>query len=474
VAVNLKRDAKDVNIDAGEYQPLLKNLQANILRPHGRKNVRHIFIAFTAGPAAARNWLKASAPKITTARQQYDQIKARETNPGLDGGTVFGLLLSAAGYRALELNPEALDSESFERGMKDPTGGQDPASSTWEAPFRKEIHAMVAVADNSFSKANSAAQAVANSLAGVGQVLATQEGTVLRRPTSEGKFEPVEHFGYFDGISNPIFTARDLAAEKKDIKIGAEWDPTARLDLVLRDDPFTNVEDACGSFLVYRKLHQDVGLFEKRVKELAGKIPMSEDLTGAMLVGRFRDGTPVVAQKAETADFSVTNDFNYNGDDAGFKCPAHAHIRKVNPRERIPLSEVLGDGRKRRIVRRGIPYGKPVPGLVEESIPSDPNRSADRGLLFLCFQANIKKQFEFIQRTWVDNPGFPNGTLPGSKNTGYDPLIGQKTDEGQRWPKKWGDKNAGRDRISFKSAVTLKGGEYFFAPSIAFLQSLSG
>lgn len=468
MAVNLKRDAKDVNIEAGEYQPLLNNLQANILRPHGRNNVRHVFIAFTAGASAARAWLKASATKITTARQQYDQIKAREANPGFDGGTVFGLYLSAAGYRALDLDPDELGS-TFERGMKN--RGKDPEPATWEAPFQREIHAMVAVADTSFTVANEQAQAVAASLAGVGEVLLVQEGTTLRRPTTPGKTEPVEHFGYFDGISNPIFTARDLEREKETMKIGDEWDPTAKMVRVLRDDPFTNVEDAFGSFLVYRKLHQDIGLFEQRLTALAGQIPMSEELTGAMLVGRFKDGTPVVAKSAPIGDFSVTNDFNYFVEKANFKCPAHAHIRKVNPRERVPVPDLLGEGRKRRITRRGIPYGKPVPGLVEASIPSDPNRSADRGLLFLCFQANIKTQFEFIQRDWVDEPNFPN--VVGS-STGYDPLIGQDSDDGQRWPKEWGNSNAGRERISFQSAVTLKGGEYFFAPSIAFLEALGG
>lgn len=471
MAVNLKLDADKVDIEAAEYQPLLKNLQANILRPHGRNNVRHLFIAFTAGqPAAARGWLKAL--KITTAREQYDQIKARENNPGLDGGTVVNVYISAAGYSALGLDPDAFDSDSYERGMKKPTGGKDPKPATWEAPFQKEIHALVAVADSKSATADSAAQAVASSLAGVGKVLVTQEGTTLRRPTSNGKSEPVEHFGYFDGISNPIFTARDLAAEKKEMTIGADWDPTARLVRVLRDDPFTNVEDAYGSFLVYRKLHQDVGLFEQRVTALAGAIPMTEELTGAMLVGRFKDGTPVAAKSAPTGNFSVTNNFNYFGANADFKCPAHAHIRKVNPREKIPLADLLGEGRKRRITRRGIPYGKPVPGLVDPNVPSDSNRSADRGLLFLCFQSNIKAQFEFIQRTWVDNPKFPDGIL--GKDTGYDPLIGQETNKGQHWPKKWGDKAAGREQISFKSAVTLKGGEYFFAPSIAFLKALSG
>ena len=470
MAVNLKRDATSVDIDSDEYQPLLNNLQANILRPHGRKNVRHVFITFTAGAESARAWLGAKATTITTAREQYDQIKKREANPGFDGGAVYNLYLSAAGYRALELEPDTF-GETFDRGMKN--RGKDPEPATWEAPFQAEVHAMIAVADNALVAADQATAAIVASLAGVGEVLTIQQGIVLRRPTGNGNLEPVEHFGFYDGISNPIFTARDLEAEKETMKIGENWDPTARLVRVLRDDPFSNVEDAYGSFLVYRKLHQDVGLFERRRDELAAKIPMTPKLTEAMLVGRFRDGTPVAVQDTENPDFSITNDFNYFGEDAGFKCPAHAHIRKVNPRERVPLPDLLGEGRKRRITRRGIPYGAPVPELGAVGVEPDPNRGADRGLLFLCFQANIKTQFEFIQRQWIDNPDFPNGTLPGSKKTGYDPLIGQASDEGQRWPRQWGDRDAGRERISFQSAVTLKGGEYFFAPSIAFLTALS-
>jgi hypothetical protein len=92
----------------------------------------------------------------------------------------------------------------------------------------------------------------------------------------------------------------------------------------------------------------------------------------------------------------------------------------------------------------------------------------------MCFQQNVEEQFEFIQRTWVDNEHFPKGvlTLGLLGDTGDDPLIGQDPDEAQRWPKKWGDGDAGKRSFNFESAVTLKGGEYFFAPSLPFLRSL--
>ena len=125
-------------------------------------------------------------------------------------------------------------------------------------------------------------------------------------------------------------------------------------------------------------------------------------------------------------------------------------------------------------MRRGIPYGKPMPGVADiTGVEADDNPEAQRGLLFMCFQHNIEEQFEFIQRTWADNEHFPSG-IPTlglfQKDTGDDPVIGQDPDESQRWAKTWGEK--GKKAFNFESAVTLKGGEYFFAPSIPFLRSL--
>jgi deferrochelatase/peroxidase EfeB len=151
------------------------------------------------------------------------------------------------------------------------------------------------------------------------------------------------------------------------------------------------------------------------------------------------------------------------------RCPFHAHVRKVNPRGTTPLTS-FDKERQKRIVRRGIPYGKPMPG-VAAGAETNADPKAARGLLFLCFQHDIDDQWEFIQRTWVDNPIFPKGIL-FQQDTGDDPLIGQDADEAQRWPKAWGKKDAGKKAFNFESAVTLKGGEYFFAPSLPFLRSI--
>jgi Dyp-type peroxidase family len=479
--IKLDRPAKDVDVDSAEYRALLGNLQANILKPHGRDFARHVFVRFTAPPAAVRTWIKGSvAPGVTTAAQQLDQIRAKREGRNPDGGTVRGFYLAAAGYEYLGFDTDRFASDAFRKGMKHqddpPLGGllggnnKDPKPGKWETGFQGDIHALVTVADDDEEVAERVAGEVRAGLAGVGEVATVEEGLVLRRRNATGRFEPVEHFGYFDGISNPVFTKQDLAKELPENQTRTHWDPSARLSLVLTDDPFTDQADAFGSYLVYRKLGQDVRVFEQRVRGLAEALGMGGDLAGAMVVGRFKDGTPVVASSAPSPGAEVLNDFDYRRQDPdGVRCPAHAHIRKANPRGTTPLTSLESE-RRRRIVRRGIPYGRPLPG-VADGTPADPNPDAPRGLLFMCFQQNVEDQFEFIQRTWVDNKIFPAGIL-FQRNTGDDPLIGQDRNEAQHWPKRWGDKDADRETFNFESAVALKGGEYFFAPSLPFLRSL--
>jgi Dyp-type peroxidase family len=478
VPVTLEKPADQVDITSAEYSALLRNLQANILWAHGRNFARHVFLRFTGSPAAARTWIRdVAGARVTTARQQLDQIITRETNKSFDGGLVSGFFLSAKGYEFLGLDTRRFEGV-FRQGMKsqnlNPLEGikgssnKDPSPSFWEAGFRHEIHALITVADATENKVKQAVDEIRASAAGIADVLTVEEGTVLRRTNSHGTREPVEHFGYFDGISNPVFTRRDLAKEFPENQARASWDPGAPLILVLADDPHTAEVDAYGSYLVYRKLGQDVRLFDERVKALAAALKIDEKLAGAMVVGRFKDGTPVARANVASPGQEVDNDFSYREDKEGVKCPFHAHIRKANPRGTTPATSLESE-RKRRVVRRGIPYGKPMKD-VADGAETNPDPAAPRGLLFLCFQRDIDDQFEFIQRTWVDNVIFPRGIL-FQKDTGDDPLIGQDPGEPQQWPS-WGKKDAKKKPFNFESAVTLKGGEYFFAPSVPFLRSL--
>ncbi len=480
--VNLNKPAKEVDIMSAEYDALLRNLQANVLRAHGRNFARHIFLRFTAQPAAVKTWIRDSAgPAVTTAKEQFEQIARRRADPSFNGGLVSAFFLSAKGYEFLGFDTDRFASGTFRKGMKSHSDGilqdvldtsnKDPRPDRWEPGFQKEIHALVTVADAKEDVVKEAVEAIRASVAGIAEVLTVEEGIVLRRKNAAGDHEPVEHFGYFDGISNPLFTKQDLEDERPENRNRTAWNAEARMSLVLTDDPFTNEVDAFGSYLVYRKLDQNVSVFNEQIKALATALNANQDLAGAMVVGRFKDGTPVLKANAPSPGPEVVNDFNFKEDEDGLKCPFHGHIRKVNPRGTTPLTSFESE-RRRRIVRRGIPYGKPLPGVADPT-ETDPNPSAPRGLLFMCFQQNVEEQFEFIQRTWVDNEHFPTG-IPTlgvfQRDTGDDPLIGQDRNEGQRWPKDWGKK--GKKTFNFESAVTLKGGEYFFAPSIPFLRSL--
>ena len=88
------------------------------------------------------------------------------------------------------------------------------------------------------------------------------------------------------------------------------------------------------------------------------------------------------------------------------------------------------------------------------------------GLLFLCCQADLGRQFEFLQMAWANNEALPR---PG---TGMDPVIGQSGNgfPPLKFPTKCGQ--SGRTRFRFHQFVTMKGGEYFFMPSLTFREAL--
>jgi len=111
-----------------------------------------------------------------------------------------------------------------------------------------------------------------------------------------------------------------------------------------------------------------------------------------------------------------------------------------------------------RIVRRAVSYGEQDRHEAKET---------GSGLLFLCFQSNITNQFAFMQKRWANTGGFIE------QGTGTDPVIGQggPFTEGYSWPKTWGSTE--RIRADFSHWVTLKGGEFFFTPSLSFLESLN-
>jgi deferrochelatase/peroxidase EfeB len=173
-----------------------------------------------------------------------------------------------------------------------------------------------------------------------------------------------------------------------------------------------------------------------------------------MVVGRFRDGRPLIANANSASP--TQNDFNFSSDEGRNPtfCPAHAHIRKSNPRDNRRVGDRV---RERQIARRGITYGIDI-----QAGAAAVDSGSDVGLLFMCYQASIARQFEFIHRSWTMDDRFPTNGI------GLDPVAANNDKVPQLWRSAQGE----AIRFSFSAVVEMCGGEYFFAPSMPFLLNL--
>jgi Dyp-type peroxidase family len=376
-------------------------------------------------------------------------------------------MLSASGYRALGFSDLPPD-EAFRRGSRHQDTVKklrDLPVEQWQEGFREPIDALVIVADDDPERVQKTADEIRSSLeaSGAGRVVHQELGKVLRMYPNG----PVrEHFGFVDGASEPHFLAKDIAKAKKQDG-DTKWDPGAPLNLVLAKDPGGDRDTGYGSYFVYRKLEQDIGHFNQQRLKLAGELAKADgraephegdlELAGAYMVGRFRNGMPVhLAATDRSMTDPIPNDFDYLDDKDGLKCPYQAHTRKTNPRGDTTwrFGVDLKAERTRRIARRGI------------SFESD----SSKGLLFLCAQADISHQFEFMQDRWCNNVNFIAGGDDGKPPTGRDPLVGRDPDNTPTsWPKKHGSQE--KITANLAESVTLRGAEYFFLPSISFLKN---
>jgi deferrochelatase/peroxidase EfeB len=285
------------------------------------------------------------------------------------------------------------------------------------------------------------------------------------------------------------------------------WNPSASLDLVLLCDPFASPgKDCYGSHLVFRKLEQNVQGFHRRIRELAGQLgdetepAQAVEWAQAIVMGRFRDGTPISVSGVNGMSSSaiIRNDFNYHQDRSGDNCPFQAHIRRLNPRHESAIhrkelaiqGEIVKAEREHRIVRRGIPYGTlPQDYLACRSLHTyDLHRLPKEGvgMLFMCFQRSLSNQFGYLQAILANSEARSAGT---QVFVGVDPIVGQRpasqyatlhthrhvTLTGETLPMEplWSKKRAEQPLTPFvfEGFVTLKGGEFLFAPSLPFLQN---
>ena len=354
--------------------------------------------------------------------------------------------LSARGYEYLRSGSSGVFPPIFRAGMGK-ANLDDPPRDRWEPKFQKALHAILLLAhDNIGELTRELSLLFERDQVDQFAEVSSEMGFAIQN----GKDKVIEHFGYRDGISQPLFFQSDLRKRHK------QWDPSAGPSLVLVKDPLSRSRDACGTYFVFRKLEQNVKKFREREAALASSLKLSageRGVAGAMTIGRFLAGTPV-AQHRDPTD-RATNDFVYSDcDPAGNRCPFFAHIRKVNPRNGP-------EDRARRIARRGITYGNPIwPSADPDTLPE-----TGIGLLFQCCQADLREQFEFLQHC-------ANARDCPTTGAGKDSLIGQSVDgfPDLHFPTSWDSSK--RAPFQLHGLVTMKGGEYFFVPSISFLRGL--
>jgi Dyp-type peroxidase family len=445
---------------AGDAATLLDELQPNILKRHVVEHLSVMFLRFDDGPAA-KAFLGSLVPLMKSARRHLVETERFKTAE-VRGTPYVGVGLSADGYSALGIAEAHRPADnSFHRGMRDPVtrkGLGDPPISTWDPPYRDPIHAIVLVGDRPDASVAVRRNDVEALLPDSVTVLGEETGLAQRNPDGNG----IEHFGYLDGRSQPLFLVEDIAEERSRGDGTTVWDPAFPLEQVLvADRGAPDPSKHFGSYFVFRKLEQNVRRFKEEEERLADQLNLPDEereRTGAMLVGRFEDGTPLTLQSGEGAHNPVMNDFTYASDDQGMKCPYYAHIRKVNPR-----GPAAAD-RSHLMARRGQTYGVRLDD-IHADLPPSSRPVGGVGLLFMAFNASISGQFERMQ-SLANDPGHPERPTDG-----VDPIIGQGTRGETESPTSWGgDKVKSTDPIA--AAVRMKGGEYFFMPSLKFLRSL--
>lgn len=246
-----------------------------------------------------------------------------------------------------------------------------------------------------------------------------------------------------------------------------------------------------GSYLVLRTLEQNVDEFWRFIREHS-EGEMAAEIMAEAMVGRRKDGTPLVTLSDSSIPGVDANDsrnhFDFASDPDGLKCPFGAHIRRANPRNgdlpSPPVSGIkrlltlLGLGQKtlssdakassrfHRILRRGREF-------KDASLPTDPgNKSTVEGIHFMCLNANLARQFEFLQSAWLMSTKFDALTDES------DPLLGSReVIEGAAPPDSFtlpgAQLGARRTVEGLPRFVRVRGGAYFFLPSLAALRYLT-
>jgi Dyp-type peroxidase family len=426
------------------------DIQGNILRGYNFGAGLHCFVT-VPDVDRGRSLLRAILAHVTDARDWGSERPVVATN----------IALTHTGLKALGVDPELLAAlpEAFrdnittraERLLGD-RGESNPEK--WDPIGSTEVHMLVLFASSETPRGSDDFKARYPSLAHartwLDHYLERHGATLVYKQEVEALKKRREHFGYADGFGQPAVEGASGSWPGQGVperKTGA-WRDIKAGEFILgypnEDGEQLSVSESWllrnGSFMVYRKLEQNVPEFRNAVAARArdyvatnpraiqaAEPPLSAhapfEVMAAKLVGRWRDGLALelhperkdlnkVGDLEQEMDPHLGNNFRYGGDRDGYACPRGAHIRRANPRDLLGSDEQ--ESRRHRIIRRGMPYGPPY--------QAGKDAQKERGLIFMCFNADLERQFEVVQGQWC-----ADGNVFGLGND-QDYLLGNQPD----------------------------------------------
>ncbi len=521
----------------------LHDIQGNIIKAYARFSmIRARYVFFTISKeSAGRQFVGKIAAMTTTAAKWKPRgdVGDGDTRPAVTTNIAFtygGLVKLGIPQKSLQSFPE-----DFAMGMaarQDILGDDGPSDPDyWDSIWRDEdrpVHIWLSINAATEAEIEERYQTILllaqNTEGGVEHLTGhsgpnpgyQSAGALL---DANGLPTPKEHFGYTDGISDPFFKgsgsnpANVLGGGKptgKDPATLAGWVPLETGEFILgyRDEayeypqaPIPPLLSMNGTFMVYRKLHENVGKFNEYIDKVGADPHFADggrEKIAAKFAGRWRNGAPLTLfpTQAEADAFAAKFDaaqlalyqasdkasraeaqkqyselqkdrvgFDFNEDLDGGRCPVGAHIRRTNPRGSLEYG-VKGAYNtpgalvnRRRILRRGLPYGK-----AENPTSND----GDHGIIFMALNASIERQFEFVQQQWLNYGN--DFKLANDK----DPLLGNhgmKRDGSHTGRMVVESPTDGDSPPYFCSGiprlVETRGGDYFFIPSITCLHMIA-
>jgi Dyp-type peroxidase family len=422
-----------------------------------------LFARFGDDPRASRAWLDAQRRAVTAAARNRRKTHGR-----------LHIALSRTGLDALGVPADVVDMLAPEA-----TAGMasrkrvlcDTDRATWQLGGPGDrLDVLVMVYQCTDDARRKRLDEHRRALAGAGATVYADE---LSQPIADGR----EHFGFADGLSQPFVPGMHAEPRRGETRVPAgeillgypnAYDQIPPTPLWGDFDLGTN-----GTYLVFRKLQQDVAGFWSWIAGHARRLAAGEpaattelaDLIAAKLVGRWPSGAPLsLTPDADDRRYATPdrrNAFSFlRYDPDGLHCPLTSHVRRANPRDarggNADESELVVN--RHRILRRGRSYGTPLP--YDAAIAGRDDGVA-RGLYFVCLQSSIARGFEFIQQSWLANPGFLG------LHREVDPIIGGS-----------GHVTIPAEPVRLRlgnipPVVINRGGGYFFVPSLRALARIA-